>query len=175
MNALACHRECQYITTQAKARGSACVAHVAHLTLFPQSTDCAFMQRSTEQTHLLSTVMAILHGISVTLQSSNDAAILPETTTSPHPHHGHELAAAHTAKATNVANVQVPTHRSGNIWICYACPQPRPQKSEVRFYYFKLYLTNQHVVSWGVASEISGVARPCLHRMTVEQTLRVAG
>ncbi|KAK5708017.1 hypothetical protein LTR97_000557 [Elasticomyces elasticus] len=95
--------------------------------------------------------MPSLCGINVSLQSQYDALTIPE----------YPLAdeASSTPKLDDrvnelkkTADVQIPIYQSSQFWLSYTCP-PAPEDCSFRFYYFKLFVKDRCVVSWGTGEE----------------------
>ncbi|KAK3723519.1 hypothetical protein LTR37_001771 [Vermiconidia calcicola] len=105
--------------------------------------------------------MPTYRGVTVSLQSQYDAVTIPEylpsTSGSPNLEHKDDYQSQH-RQSSNARNVDllIPTYPSSQFWISYRCrvPQPRaPGWADVRFYYFKLYVSGRCVLSWGVGED----------------------
>ncbi|KAI7264237.1 hypothetical protein KC345_g8890 [Hortaea werneckii] len=59
---------------------------------------------------------------------------------------------------SRTAVVSIPIYASSQFWIVYACPRPLPEVSQeddvqVRYYFFKLLVRGQCIVSWGCGEQ----------------------
>ncbi|KAI6825010.1 hypothetical protein KC340_g13962 [Hortaea werneckii] len=60
--------------------------------------------------------------------------------------------------ALRTVDVSIPIYASSQFWIVYACPEPffgiRPENNvQVRYYFFKILVRGQCIVSWGCGEE----------------------
>ncbi|KAI7192959.1 hypothetical protein KC316_g3451 [Hortaea werneckii] len=60
--------------------------------------------------------------------------------------------------ALRTVDVSIPIYASSQFWIVYACPRPLPGTGheddlQVRYYFFKLLVRDQCIVSWGCGEE----------------------
>ncbi|KAK5125347.1 hypothetical protein LTR85_000456 [Meristemomyces frigidus] len=74
--------------------------------------------------------------------SQYDALTIPET----------EWPSTGNSPTSSVADVSIPAYPSSQFWLRYNCGTP-PPGSTCRFYYFKLSINGEAVVSWGVGEE----------------------
>ncbi|KAK4548595.1 hypothetical protein LTR36_009505 [Oleoguttula mirabilis] len=88
--------------------------------------------------------MPTCRGISLALQSQYDALTIPETLLP---------SAGNSKSAPSLAETGIPTYPSSQFWLSYSCQPPSAGSSGYRFYYFKLFVNGESVVSWGVGEE----------------------
>ncbi|KAI7502663.1 hypothetical protein KC347_g8888 [Hortaea werneckii] len=60
--------------------------------------------------------------------------------------------------ASQTVDVSIPIYASSQFWIVYACPRPLPgikheEDVQVRYYFFKLLVRGQCIVSWGCGEQ----------------------
>lgn len=79
-------------------------------------------------------------GVSVALNSQYDALTIPET------------AGTESSSSAHVTEVSIPTYPSSQFWLSYTCQSPLAATG-CRFYYFKLSINGESVVSWGVGED----------------------
>ncbi|SMY23645.1 unnamed protein product [Zymoseptoria tritici ST99CH_1A5] len=104
-------------------------------------------------------------GFSIFLKSQYDALTIPEFVAPPSifetpprrlqpPTDGSSSAppkdSPSTPKPPRISTVYVPIYPGSQFWIHYACPVP---DGHVSFYYFKLFVRGQCLLSWGVGEE----------------------
>lgn len=103
--------------------------------------------------------MPTYRGINVELRCpQHDILIIPEY---PPPQEGHrssrgltESSSSDTSRrapqlvdhAASLVTVYIPIFPSSQFWLCYSVD---PSKTLAPYYYFKLYVSGEHVVSWG--------------------------
>ncbi|KAK5682901.1 hypothetical protein LTR17_027310 [Elasticomyces elasticus] len=89
-------------------------------------------------------------GITVSLQSQYDALTIPEypltDEASPTPKLDDRV-----DELKKTADVQIPIYQSSQFWLSYTCPPPEDRS--FRFYYFKLFIKDRCLVSWGTGEE----------------------
>lgn len=113
--------------------------------------------------------MPTYRDISISLQSQYDALTIPEyplpgaltrDEDSPPFPCGTQTACFSIANATveipdpevHVAEIGIPVYPSSQFWISYACPPPFSSR-EFRFWYLKLFIDGDCLVSWGAGEQ----------------------
>lgn len=90
--------------------------------------------------------------INIVLRSQFDLSVLPEFRAASvgdgDAGQQHPLPDAHAA--TSPPTAFVPFVPASQFWICYSIAPPHPPRS---YFYFKLFIGGQHIVSWGVGQQ----------------------
>ncbi|RMY66138.1 hypothetical protein D0864_11910 [Hortaea werneckii] len=76
---------------------------------------------------------------------------------------------------SRTAEVSIPIYASSQFWIVYACPRPLPgtrQEEEedgmqVRYYFFKLLVRGQCIVSWGCGEQQGWQGKTIMHPLGI--------
>ncbi|KAK4961529.1 hypothetical protein LTR10_002019 [Elasticomyces elasticus] len=95
--------------------------------------------------------MPSLCGINVSLQSQYDALTIPEYPLADDASSMPKLD-DRVDELKKTADVQIPIYQSSQFWLSYTCP-PAPEGCSFRFYYFKLFVKDRCLVSWGTGEE----------------------
>ncbi|KAK3622838.1 hypothetical protein LTR56_021970 [Elasticomyces elasticus] len=95
--------------------------------------------------------MPSLCGINVSLQSQYDALTIPEYPLADDASSMPKLD-DRVDELKKTADVQIPIYQSSQFWLSYTCP-PAPEGCTFRFYYFKLFVKDRYLVSWGTGEE----------------------
>lgn len=104
--------------------------------------------------------MPTYRDISITLQSQYDARTIPEypplnsSATSSPDKSVPPGSSIFSLPPSKVAEVYIPNYASSQLWIEYSCPFPG-QRSETKYYYFKLFVKGRCLLSWGVGDQDS--------------------
>ncbi|KAK3111162.1 hypothetical protein LTR53_013859 [Teratosphaeriaceae sp. CCFEE 6253] len=110
--------------------------------------------------------MPTLRGINITLHSQYDALAIPEYTAAglaipPHhpplqnaamgENHVGECDSTPVDGAASTVDIHIPVYQNSQFWLSYSCPSPPPSGRSFRFWYFKLCVGGQCLVSWGTS------------------------
>ncbi|KAK3113812.1 hypothetical protein LTR53_008519 [Teratosphaeriaceae sp. CCFEE 6253] len=109
--------------------------------------------------------MPTLRGINITLHSQYDALAIPEYTAAglaiPPRHlplqdaamgetHVGECESTPVDGAASAVDIHIPVYQNSQFWLSYSCP-PSPADRSFRYWYFKLCVGDQCLVSWGTS------------------------
>lgn len=81
-------------------------------------------------------------GIRIALVSQYDAKRIPE----------YHLADQKPSETSNAVDAIIPIYSCSQFWIRYSC-RPPPKESNIRFFYFKLYVAGKFQVAWGCGAQ----------------------